>query len=168
MIYFFSIAFIVVVVDQLSKLALVSYAAANNIPLSRELSHWFSFLNIIYNTNPGAAFGMFPDQRLFFVGISIVVVLAIIIYVWRYRNRISHWTNVGLALILGGAIGNNLIDRLVRGEVVDFIDFHIGQFHWPAFNIADTAICIGVGILILELFLKSKTRSDEHNLEDAR
>lgn len=151
---FFIIAFIVILIDQLTKLVIIFYANSHSIPIGKGLTNWQGILNFVYSTNPGAAFGIFPDQRLLFVAISIIAILAILIYVWRYKKQISGWTNTGFALIFGGAVGN-LIDRVFRVEVVDFIDFHIGRYHWPAFNLADTAICVGVGLIIIELFLKT-------------
>lgn len=152
---FYLIAIIVILLDQITKLVIISYAQSQGIPISRSLTNWRGILDIVYTTNPGAAFGIFPDQRWIFIGISIIACIGIVFYVIRYKKHISKWSNIGFALILGGAIGN-LIDRLLRIEVVDFIDLHIGYHHWPAFNVADIAICIGVGMVILELFFKQK------------
>jgi signal peptidase II len=152
---FYLIAVLVVILDQLTKLAIILYAQSQGVFVKRSLSSWFGILDIVYTTNPGAAFGIFPDQRWIFISISFIAVIGIMFYVIRYQQQISKWSKNGFALILGGAIGN-LIDRLVRIEVVDFVDVHIGRYHWPAFNIADSAICIGVGIIIIELFLKTK------------
>ena len=152
---FIIIAGLVVFIDQLSKLAIIYYAQSHSISLGRSLSRWFGIFDIVYTTNPGAAFGIFPEQRWIFIGISIIAIVGILFYVWRYKKDITRWSNIGFSLIFGGAIGN-LIDRLVRIEVVDFIDVHIGRYHWPAFNVADSAICIGVGLIILEMFIKVK------------
>ncbi|MDI6782804.1 MAG: signal peptidase II [bacterium] len=161
---FFIIAFIVVILDQLSKLGIIYYAQAQGIPVGHSLMSLGSFLDIVYITNPGAAFGIFPDQRWVFIAISIIAIVGILFYVWRYKQNIPRWSNIGFSLIFGGAIGN-LIDRLVRVEVVDFIDVHIGRYHWPAFNVADSAICVGVGLIILELFRKSKIRFKRTNAD---
>jgi len=100
--------------------------------------------------NIGAAFGMFKGLgSSFFIGISL---LAIIFVMWLLVT--SKYSYFGLSLIFGGAIGN-LIDRILYGKVVDFIDFSVGRFHWPAFNVADSALTIGIMIIFLtSLFRK--------------
>ncbi len=103
-----------------------------------------NFLYITFVRNPGAAFGMFPYQTVFFIIIALVVAVGI---VWYYRamGAENRWLRLGLSLMLGGSLGN-LIDRVRSGYVIDFIDFSI----WPpVFNIADSAIVIGIGILII-------------------
>jgi signal peptidase II len=152
---FYIIAIIVILLDQITKLAIISYAQSHEVVIGRSLASWFGVLDIVYTTNPGAAFGIFPDRRWIFIGISIIASIGIIIYTIRYKTQIARWSNIGFALILGGAVGN-LIDRIFRIEVVDYIDFHIGYHHWPSFNVADIAICVGVGLVILELFLNTK------------
>lgn len=118
----------------------------------------FPFLNLTYTRNPGAAFSFLADaggwQVWFFILLAFGMVLAIIYWLWRLPEeaRFERW---GLALILGGAIGN-LIDRLRYGAVVDFLDFHVGTWHWPAFNVADSAITVGVGFLMVDCWLKEK------------
>lgn len=109
------------------------------------------FLNLTLVYNPGAAFSLLSDaggwQRWFFSIFSSVV--AVVLLVWLYRlPRDQIWMGVALSLILGGALGN-LWDRLTIGVVVDFIDVHYGQWHWPAFNIADAGISIGAVMLLL-------------------
>ncbi len=104
-------------------------------------------LQFRYAENTGAAFSLFYEHPEILTGVSALIAIAL--FVWYFRTALSHrWTRAGLALILGGAVGN-LIDRAARGYVVDFIDAYWRQWHWPAFNIADSAICIGAGILIL-------------------
>ena len=111
-----------------------------------------SVLHLTYVQNHGGAFGIFQGQQLLFIGLAIAVV------VWLAReltakpstSRLIQW---GCALVLGGAVGN-LLDRLRFGYVVDFIDFRI----WPVFNVADTAIDVGVGLLLLHSFWTSKRR----------
>jgi signal peptidase II len=160
---FYIIAIIVVLLDQITKIAIISYAQSHEVIFGRSLMSWFGMLDIVFTTNPGAAFGIFPDQRWIFIGISILASIGIIVYVTKYKALITKWSHIGFALILGGAVGN-LIDRIFRIEVVDFIDVHFGSYHWPAFNVADSAIFVGVGLVIIELFIKtgtqkSKTRS---------
>jgi len=109
------------------------------------------FLNfrLVYNT--GSAFGFLDQQsgwQLWFLSI-VAIIICIILLVWLYRLPSSHrWSAAAIAMIIGGALGN-MFDRITLGYVLDFIDFHIKSYHWPAFNIADMAICIGVIILLI-------------------
>jgi signal peptidase II len=142
---FWLIAVVVVIVDQLSKL----WAVKNLLRGSIELT---SFLNLYLVFNSGAAFGFLGGasgwQNLLFVGIAILVSFVIIMMAKRLgANDLQVLT--GLMLILGGAIGN-LIDRIRQGYVVDFVDFHYQDWHWPAFNVADSAITVGAVLLVLD------------------
>jgi signal peptidase II len=101
--------------------------------------------------NQGAAFSFLASsggwQRWFFSGLAFVVSLVIIWMLWKNASqRLFCWS---LSLILGGAVGN-LIDRLIYGHVIDFLDFHIGTLHWPAFNVADSAITLGAALFVLD------------------
>jgi signal peptidase II len=147
-----------VALDQASKLLAEMYLE----PL-RPVSLFPGFdLNLIYNS--GAAFSFLRDaggwQRYFFVGVTIVVVVVLVHWLRRLGPG-QKTLAAGLALILGGGIGN-LIDRIVTGQVVDFIDVYYAAWpHWPAFNLADTAISIGVGLLLLDaLFLAGRASGD--------
>ncbi len=107
--------------------------------------------------NPGGAFGFFATSSLevrkfIFLFVSSIVALLIL---WFYKKSAGQFIffSCGLALIFGGAVGN-LIDRFMYGKVVDFLDFYIGSWHWPAFNIADSSISIGMGILIYHIIFK--------------
>lgn len=112
-------------------------------------------------TNRGALFGLFHDLAEPYRGLlfTIVPVLAIVLMlVFQYRTTIQDTvTQTGLALILGGALGN-LVDRLRMGYVIDFLDVFVGEHHWPAFNVADSCICIGVALLLLDLLARSWQR----------
>ena len=108
------------------------------------------FFSLTHIRNTGGAFGLWAGEAtwlrtLFFLVVSCLA-LGIIFYLYTRITHYKAWTAVALAMIFGGALGN-LIDRLRFGEVVDFLDFHIGTMHWPAFNVADSAISVGVGIL---------------------
>jgi signal peptidase II len=142
---FWLIAVIVAILDQLSKLAGVKYLLRGPVEVAPFLN-----LSLVYNT--GAAFGFLSGasgwQNLLFVGIAIVVSLFIIAMV-KHVGVNDTQVLTGLMLILGGAAGN-LIDRLRQGYVVDFIDFHYQNWHWPAFNIADSSITIGAVLLVLD------------------
>jgi signal peptidase II len=115
------------------------------------------FLNFTLVHNTGSAFGFLSSesgwQLWIFVFIAVAVSLGILAWLWRANGKHS-FTAAALSLILGGTLGN-LYDRLIDGYVVDFIDFHINDYHWPAFNIADSAICIGVFFFILSGFRKA-------------
>ncbi|MCB0321252.1 MAG: signal peptidase II [Bdellovibrionales bacterium] len=120
------------------------------------------YFNLTLNFNKGAAFGIFaglPDgvREVVLWTVSGVAVSAVIYFLFTeyLHNRVGQF---GLGLILGGAIGNG-IDRFSRGEVVDFLDFYFGSYHWPAFNVADTAISIGAGLLILAAVVSDRKRS---------
>ena len=117
-----------------------------------------SFFDLVRYHNEGSAFGFLNDaggwQKWFFNGISIVA-SAVIIYLLKKHTNEKLFC-AGLALVLGGAIGN-LYDRITLGYVVDFLNFHLSNHYWPAFNVADSAICVGVGLLLLDSFKASKT-----------
>jgi len=132
-------------IDQITK-----YLITSNLNPSDRVEI-FPFLHLVSVRNPGAAFGMFKDAGSgFFITVSII---AIAFVIWLLiKGKESH---LGLSLILGGAIGN-LIDRVFLGYVVDFIDFSIGRFHWPAFNVADSSLTIGIMIVLLTPLLKKK------------
>jgi signal peptidase II len=108
--------------------------------------------NLTLTFNPGAAFGLWSNLpegwRQVALGVSIAMALGVVFFFLRHTTYQSPLSKVSLAAILGGAIGN-LIDRLVYGSVIDFLDFYLGEHHWPAFNIADTAISLGVISLII-------------------
>lgn len=145
MVKFYSIAVLVVVLDQVSKLAAVKHLIRSPIEVMP-----FVNLSLVFNT--GAAFGFLSDasgwQNMLFVIIAIVVSFVVIAMVRRLGTN-DVQVLVGLMLVLGGAVGN-LIDRLRLGYVVDFIDVYYQSWHWPAFNIADSAITIGAVLLVLD------------------
>lgn len=146
--WLFVLPLAVVILDQFSKYIVVeNMSLGESIPIIEEVFH------LTYILNPGAAFGMFAHNRLFFIAIAIVVIGIII---WARKEILaSPWeVKAGCGLFLGGAIGN-LIDRARQGLVIDFFDFRI----WPVFNIADIAICIGVGLIIWNL-LKTELKRD--------
>lgn len=142
----------VVIFDQASK-----YIIKINLSLYDNIIVIKNFFNITHILNPGGAFGLFasssPEIRKFiFLFVSTLVALLI---VWFYKKSAVNYVflSYGLALIFGGATGN-LIDRFIYGSVVDFLDFYVGSLHWPAFNIADSAISVGMGILVYHIIFK--------------
>lgn len=136
------IAIVVLALDQISKFAALALLN-EHVPL--EVGTMLA-LRLGYNT--GISFGMFasdsPTNQLVLIGVTALVTALMLIYALRSRDMLER---AGLAAVVGGAAGN-LTDRVLRGRVTDFIDFHIAQWHWPAFNLADTAICLGVMSLI--------------------
>jgi signal peptidase II len=113
------------------------------------------FFDIVHSQNRGAAFGLFHDstsewRTVLLVGFSLVAVGLVAAMIWK-ASQVDRLTLAALGLILGGA-GGNVLDRLLRGRVTDFLEFYVGDLHWPTFNMADTAIVIGSGLLILDLW----------------
>jgi signal peptidase II len=153
MLHYLWISAAVIVVDQLTKFAAVRYltrhAEVNLLP----------FLNLTLTHNAGAAFGFLSDQpgwqKFFFIAVASIAVA--IIFLWLRRlERDNRMVALALALILGGAIGN-VIDRLVYGYVIDFIDVVFGTWHFWVFNVADSAISIGAVLLIIDALPLKKT-----------
>ncbi|MFC1843509.1 signal peptidase II [Thermodesulfobacteriota bacterium] len=148
------IAVLVVIIDQLTKQWIMAnfalYEQQNVIP---------GLFDLVYVTNTGAAFGFMAGSKnwlrqLFFVGVAIAA-LIFIVYAYGHLKRQGKIFSYALGLIGGGAIGN-LIDRLRFGSVVDFLDFYLGNHHWPAFNAADSAITVGVGLFLLGTLLQHR------------
>lgn len=116
------------------------------------------YAGFVCSVNEGIAFGLFPSKGnafIYFTGFAICAVLWIF---YRY-DKSSTLNTVGLAAVLSGAVGN-LIDRIKYHSVRDFIDVHVGNYHWPTFNVADILICVGVGLLILKTFRMKEDKSD--------
>lgn len=149
--YHFLIALLVIALDRLTK-----WTIAHKLSLHDGIQVIPGFFRIIHAENPGAAFGIFADSPSpWKVGLlilfSVIALLIVSGLLWKNSHSLTT-TGVGLALILGGAIGN-LWDRLVSGHVVDFLLFYIGRYQWPAFNVADSAIVVGAGLLVFEILL---------------
>lgn len=152
--YFFFIAAAVVLLDRLTK-----WAVASNIALHDSVLVVPGLFRLTHVENTGAAFGLFAESSAQWkvgalVSFSVVALLIVSALLWKNSHALST-TTIGLSLILGGATGN-LWDRMVSGHVVDFLDFYVGSYHWPAFNVADSAIVIGAILLVSEIiFAKS-------------
>jgi signal peptidase II len=140
-----------IVLDQLTKAWVISYLQLYE---SQEIIP--GFFNLVYVTNTGAAFSMLanvdsPWRHYFFLVIGCIAMVGLTVAYWKLRKG-SRYYSLALALIAGGAAGN-LIDRVRFGAVIDFLDFYVGRYHWPAFNVADSAICVGAGLfLIVNIF----------------
>ena len=117
----------------------------------------FEGFNLVLVYNTGAAWGMFSDKGVFLLIISFVALLLIFLF---HRKITEGWAEryYGLSLVCGGILGNSA-DRIWRGKVVDFLDFYLGHRHWPAFNVADSAICIGVGIFIISNLFRAQSET---------
>ncbi|HZD40432.1 MAG TPA: signal peptidase II [Terriglobales bacterium] len=144
---------IILVLDQLTKMIVDRF-----MPLHHSIPIIDGLFNLTYVRNTGAAFGMFAGSREafrlpFLITVSVLAVGFILVMLKRLREDQIGLISA-LSLILGGAIGN-LIDRLVYGEVIDFLDFYWSDYHWPAFNVADSCITIGVAVT-LYILLKAK------------
>lgn len=142
------LALIVLVLDLGSKQwVMAHFYLGESVPL-------VPFFNLTYAHNPGAAFSFLADkggwQRWFFAAIALVISVVLIVLMYRSSAK-QRLVNAAYALIIGGALGN-LFDRMVHGVVIDFIDFYVNNWHWPVFNLADTAICVGAVIIVLEGF----------------
>lgn len=142
-----AIAALVVIADQATKWAVVKWIALyEKIPLN-------SFINLTHHKNPGAAWSFLANaggwQRWFFIGLATVVSVVLVVWLWRIRNERQRILSAGLALVLGGAIGN-LIDRVASGEVTDFIQVLFGSWAFPSFNVADAGITVGAALLIID------------------
>ena len=133
----------VVLMDQATKSYFVDFFASNAV----EFITIFPGLNFVHAWNEGISFGLFSNfeySNIIFLCLSVVIIAVLIFLLFKEKTRIY---SVSYALIIGGAIGN-IIDRFNYDAVFDFIDFYIGHYHWPAFNIADSAVCLGVMLLI--------------------
>jgi len=139
------LAAIVVILDQVSKLWIVDRLTASGASL-----HIADFFDIVLVRNRGVSFGLFNNDAaingILFSLLAAVIVAILLVWLRRAPGSLLP---AAIGLVVGGAIGN-VIDRLRLGSVVDFLDFHLGAWHWPAFNLADAAICIGVGLMVID------------------
>lgn len=147
-----AIAGSIVILDQAAKAVVLRH-----LPLYHSIPVIPGVFNLTHIHNPGGAFGFMSQQssyvrNLLFLFISSLAI-CFIFYFYKSTPKTHPLLATGFALILGGAVGN-LIDRLRFGKVVDFLDFYVGNYHWPAFNVADSAISIGVGIFLIHLLFK--------------
>jgi signal peptidase II len=145
------IAGLVVLLDQATKLLVLA-----KMPLYHSIPVIEGFFSLTHIRNPGGAFGFMAAssqgvRNLLFVGVSIFA-MGLIVYFYRSTPKTYPYLASALAMIFGGAVGN-LIDRLRFGEVVDFLDVYVGAYHWPAFNVADSAITVGITVFIVHLVL---------------
>lgn len=152
---FLPISLLLLLLDQLSKfLATLFFSLGEGLKIT-------SFFNLYLVHNHGAAFSFLANaggwQKGFFIGVSSVVSLIILIWLFKLKARQQKLLCLALSLLLGGAVGN-LIDRILYGYVIDFLDFHWQQYHWPVFNFADVGISIGVFLLLIDSIKNRKTK----------
>jgi signal peptidase II len=163
--YFFISIIIIIILDQWTKLLVLDqFEYGESIAVIQE------FFSLTYVRNTGAAFGFLatanPAFRVpFFLAIPIIA-MVVLGFLYRDLPKDSRWRSLALGLVTGGAVGN-LIDRVRLGYVVDFLDFHYKNvYYFPAFNIADSAICVGVVILLLSTMEKTSTKEDSGNVSN--
>ncbi len=146
-----AMAALVAALDQASKWWIVT-----SVMVPERQIEVTSFFNIVMVWNRGISFGLFGGQPAAMVwvltGVSVVIVT--VLGVWMRRTT-RLWVAAALGAVIGGAVGN-VIDRLYYGAVADFLDFHVGQWHWPAFNLADSAIVLGVAVLMVDAFIAAE------------
>src|SRR4030067_1054007 len=147
----------IIALDQYTK-----YEVQRKIPLHRSIKVIDGFFNLTHLRNTGGAFGVLGGERggigsFFFITVSLAAV-GVILYLFHKAKEHERVLSLSLSLILSGAIGN-LVDRIRVREVVDFLDFHLFSFHLPAFNIADSAITIGIGLMAFEVLVPDRKMS---------
>ena len=151
------ISAVIIALDQATKLYLdANFRLHESMPVIR------GFFNLTYVRNQGAAFGILADNAVripFFITVSIVAMLGILWYINRIRND-QKLAVFSLSLVFAGAFGN-LIDRVRLGEVIDFLDVFWQRYHWPAFNVADSAITVGVTLLLIDMWREDRKKSSE-------
>src|ERR1700722_10627397 len=153
------IALIVVVLDRWTK-----HVVAQRIPLYSHIQMIPGFFRLTHTENTGAAFSLFADstrpwRTVLLIGFS-VIALAVVSYLLWKNNHAHIATGIVLSLIMGGAVGN-LWDRVARGLVVDFLLFYVKRYQWPVFNLADSAIVVGAGLLVLEILFHKPGGQEE-------
>jgi signal peptidase II len=151
---YYIIAVIIIGIDQVTKWLIVK-----NMELGESITVIENFLYITSHRNRGAAWGILQGQMWFFYIITTIVIIGIIYYIQKYTKE-NKVMGIALGLMLGGAIGN-FIDRLFRKEVVDFINTYIFSYDFPIFNVADSALCVGVVLLFIQMLLEGKQEKEK-------
>ncbi|WP_136606482.1 signal peptidase II [Paenibacillus dokdonensis] len=159
--WYYILALIAFLVDQGTK-----FMIAKQLEIGQEIPVIGNFFLITSSRNNGAAFGILPNQRWFFIIVTVFVVVAIIWYMQRVRKSSSRkLLPIALSLVLGGAVGN-FLDRALNGEVVDFLMLNFGSYTFPIFNIADSCIVIGVALIILDSLIDLNKTTPESKSEE--
>lgn len=151
------LALIVASLDQYSKYYIFSLLEAE---ADKQIT-LLPFFNLVMVHNFGVSFGMFNDIPYGYLILSVVaIIITMVLLVWLWREQ-KLYLNVALGLIIGGAVGN-IIDRVRFGAVADFLDFHVAGYHWPAFNLADSTVFIGVAMILLENLFTKGVKNDKN------
>jgi signal peptidase II len=158
---YYLIALIVFLIDQGTK-----YVIATRLELGEQIPVINDFFIITSHRNSGAAFGILEGQQWFFFIVTVVVVVGIVWYMNKAKAS-RKLLPTALALVLGGAIGN-FLDRMLNGEVVDFLMFNFGSYTFPIFNVADSCIVIGVGLIILDTLLDMKSGDEIIEVKESK
>jgi len=154
--YYYLLALVIIALDQITKAIIV-----NKMELGESIQVIENFLYITSHRNPGAAWGILAGKMWFFYIVTVVVIIALVFYIQKMAK--THMlVGVALALMLGGAIGN-FIDRILHQEVVDFIDTYIFGYNFPIFNVADSALTVGVALLIIYMLFEEKFLKERKN-----
>ncbi|NPA57742.1 MAG: signal peptidase II [Aquificae bacterium] len=154
---FLTVAFSVLFLDLLTKELAVRFLSEKG-----KITVIPGFFDLTLVWNRGAAFGILGEapetiRKLILIGASVVAAVITALYTYLKRDKLSYWEVISLALIFGGAVGN-LYDRIFLGAVRDFLDFYIKNYHWPAFNVADISISVGITLFVVyELFFKKRS-----------
>ena len=147
---FISIVLTILFLDQTSKIAIeILLPLGHSVPL-------LSCFALTHVQNTGAAFGIFAQSNKLFIGLTFVI-LALLVKMHKELTAPGVWGRTGIALVWGGAVGN-LVDRIRNGAVTDFLDVFWHAWHWPAFNVADSAISVGVGLLLIQNLMKENPK----------
>lgn len=159
-VYSSAAAFFLLILDQITKLMVEQrMLLGESIPVIK------GFFSLTFVTNKGAAWGMFHGYGIVLFAVGIAVLIATLYFLRKlcdgYRERY-----MAILIVLSGVAGNS-IDRIWRGEVVDFLDCYIKSYHWPAFNVADCAICIGIGVYMLSVIIRPAPEKDEPKSKNA-
>jgi len=156
---FIGLALSVLLLDQISK-----WLAINHLEPNQILSIIPGFFNLVFVKNRGMAFGILSQSRsglsYYFLIATTILAIGVILFFSYWAKRKEKWLTIGLSLILGGAIGN-LIDRVRLGYVIDFLDFFLKGYHWPAFNVADSGVTAGTFWLLIHIIVGKNLKEDE-------
>jgi signal peptidase II len=158
-----AVAALATVVDQASKAMVQAHFGETGCAPHRAVVN--SLLDLVLTCNRGVSFGLFGDTGLNALVFSVVAALVVLLLVYWLSRVASTFLAVAIGLIIGGAVGN-VIDRLRFGGVIDFLYFHAGSWYWPAFNLADSAICLGVAAMLLDGLLLRRAPPAAKGRED--
>lgn len=157
--FFFLLILLMLILDQVSKIFIV-----RNLPLSSSLNIIPGFFNLTHIHNRGAIFGFLSQSRsqvvFYLLMLASLIALSLVVYYFFKIPPEEKSFEISLSLILAGALGN-LIDRIFRGYVIDFLDFYVKKWHWPSFNVADASVSIGAVFLIFILFFKRSSKCSQ-------